>query len=604
MCGIFAYTGNKKAQTIVLEGLKKLEYRGYDSAGLAYIEQDKIVVNKCCGRVSNLEEILDDSRSSIAIGHTRWATHGEVTDQNAHPHISEDLSIALVHNGIIENYEDIKKELTSVTFNSDTDSEVMLQAIAKHNKSSLMEGIFSTLKQLKGSYACVLLSPNEPDTLYAFTQESSLVIGVGEGENYVASDLHAFMDHTRKVIYLGDGEVAKITPNEISIFQSPSKQIKNFVEDIATDQSKAEKGIYEHFTLKEIFEQSKTLSQAFLNRIDDTGKQVVFEKQSNLDLNFLKGVQRIVILACGTSWHAACYASYLMEERLEIPVETHIASEFRYRKLLLQENTLIIAISQSGETADTLAAIKALKAKGAFVLSICNVMSSSISRLADATLFLRAGPEIGVCSTKAFTSQVVVLFLLSIVMEQSKKAKQDTAVMIEALKSLPEQVQAILDQSESIHSLAKRYSKYKHFFYLGRHYMFPCSLEGALKLKEITYINANAYPAGEMKHGPIALISDDCPTLAFCCNKHTYTKMVNNIKEIKARGGRVLAVAPEGDDYMKDLVDDIIFVPQTIDELMIVNASVASQLFAYYVALENGMNVDMPRNLAKSVTVE
>lgn len=609
MCGIFAYLGKSDAIEKVHEGLKKLEYRGYDSAGIAYIFSKQLRTCKVSGRVQDLvNQMQGHSESpSIALGHTRWATHGEVNEQNAHPHWDSSRRFGLVHNGIIENYIALKNELLELgeTFYSETDTEILAKYLAYYLKShDMLSSIFKLMSKLEGTFAVVVMDTQEEDALYAFTKESPLLIGVGEHENYLASDFHSFIDYTRKVVYLEDFEVARVSRKNYTVYNSKGKKLDKKEEEQSQEISEVGKGCYEHFTLKEIFEQSSTLSSAFSSRIDAKNSRVIFEEQEHFDMEKLKTLEHVIILACGTSWHAAYYAAYLLEERTELFVEVHISSEFRYRRKKIKPNTLVIAISQSGETADTLAAIKELKKQQAMVLGLCNVAGSTLARLADFTLYLRAGPEIGVCSTKAFTSQIVVLFLLCLYIERLQQPEVKHEQLLKALKSLPEQVAKILAASEGIAELAKRYKHHEHFFYLGRHYMLPSCLEGALKLKEISYINANAYPAGELKHGPIALISQDCPTLAFCCNEHTYAKMLSNIKEIKARKGKVIAILPEGDQQIAAVVDESIFVPKTVDELMIINVSVVGQLFAYYIAKEKGMDIDKPRNLAKSVTVE
>lgn len=608
MCGIFGYTGKKNANKVAIEGLKKLEYRGYDSAGVAYLEQGQIEFVKQRGKVAELEKALENNHSvpQLAIAHTRWATHGKPSEINAHPHLDPISSLALVHNGIIENYLSLRNMLIDkgFTFKSETDTEVVSNLISHFYKGDLLDTIKHVLTLLHGAFSIALIHKDSPDKIYAFAQHAPLAIGLGRDEAFVSSDPNVFSGFTRDVAFLGNGEIAVVSPEKIELFSSDLKRIDRELEKLKSLATEITKAGYEHYTLKEIFEQPISISNAIDERFIEEYGTGVFPNL-NMSPSELLSVQRILILACGTSWHAGYLTTYLMEDLARIPTQVEISSEYRYKNPVVVPGTLVIAISQSGETADTIAAVRELKAKGAPILAICNVESSTLAREADNTLFLHAGPEIGVCSTKAFTSQVVLLALFSLMMARMRHlSKAEGVTFIQALKALPEQVAKVLDRATGIQQLAQKYAQYENFFFLGRRYMYPTAMEGALKLKEISYINANAYAAGEMKHGPIALISKDCPTVAFCANKQTYTKFISNLMEVKARGGPVLAIAEEGCEGLEGIADDVIYVPETIDELAAIPSSVAGQLFAYYVALCRGADIDQPRNLAKSVTVE
>ncbi len=608
MCGIFGYVGKKNAVEVSINGLKRLEYRGYDSAGIATVINGKIQYCKEVGKVAVLEKevIKSGMQSDIAIAHTRWATHGIPSTANAHPHFDTINTLAVVHNGIIENHEKLHALLVSqgVKFVSETDTEVISHLIAQNYEGDFLKAVQKVVPMLEGSFAIAVVHQDHPDTIIAVAHASPLVVGIGSGEAFISSDLHAFSGHTRNVLFLEDAEIAVVTPEKVEIFNADMEQIDKKPKELEVVTEEATKGDYKHFTLKEIYDQPQAIKSALLSRFFEEFGTAKFD-EVKFDVNELLAIERILILACGTSWHAGYVGSYIIEESARIPVEVEISSEFRYKNPIVPYGTLVIAISQSGETADTLAAVRELKARGAKVLGICNVHNSSLSREADATIFLRAGAEIGVCSTKAFTSQVVVLALINLLLARMHgMSKSDGQAFIEALKLLPEQVEQVLRKADQIHELAKKYYKYQNFFYIGRSYMFPTALEGALKLKEISYINANGYPAGEMKHGPIALINADCPTVALCANNNTFDKIVSNLMEVKARKGKVIAIAEEGQDAIKGIADDIIWVPKTIDELAAIPTTVATQLFAYYVALERGEDIDQPRNLAKSVTVE
>jgi glucosamine--fructose-6-phosphate aminotransferase (isomerizing) len=608
MCGIFGYVGKKNSVEIAINGLKRLEYRGYDSAGIAGIKDHELIYCKEVGKVAILEKMVDEKqlKLDIAIAHTRWATHGKPNEVNAHPHFDAKKNLALVHNGIIENHDLLRKQLQEkgIKFRSETDTEVIAQLIGLYYEGDLLKAVQKTIPQLKGAFAIALIHRDHPDQIIAVAHECPLVIGISAEEAFLSSDSHAFAAHIRDVVFISDSEIAVVKADKLEIFNSSMEPILVETEQLSIQREEISKGGYEHFTLKEIHEQPQSIRNALLSRyLEDYGTSV-FE-ELNFDVNELLAVERILILACGTSWHAGYVASYLIEDMARIPVQVEISSEFRYKNPIVPHGTFVIAISQSGETADTLAAFRELKAKGAKVLGICNVYGSTLSREADSTLFLKAGPEIGVCSTKAFISQVTVLSLVSLLLARMRHmSKNEGQAFIQSLKILPEQAQKVLNQSKHIHALAKKYARYQNFFYLGRRYMYPTALEGALKLKEISYINANGYPAGELKHGPIALINEDCPSVAFCANKMTADKLLSNLMEIKARSGKVIAIAEEGYDIIKDIADDIIWVPETIDEIATIPSTIAAQLFAYYVAYERGEDIDRPRNLAKSVTVE
>lgn len=607
MCGIFGYIGSKNAVKMALDGLKRLEYRGYDSAGLAGVKEKTLFFGKEVGKISVLEKELERQgipSLPMAIAQTRWATHGKVCRINAHPHFDASGALALVHNGIIENHDVLRKELEKkgAPFLSDTDTEVIAHLIGSYYEGDLLGAVQKAVSRLKGAYAVALVHRDFPDQIIAIAHEAPLAIGIGEQEAFISSDPNAFAFHTRQAIYLSNSEIAVIKASSQQVYnteQAINKEscvIEGRFEDVS-------KGDFEHYTLKEIHEQPQSIRNALLSRILPEYGTAIFE-----ELNFkavdLLTVERILILACGTSWHAGYVASYLLEDLARIPVQVEISSEFRYKNPIVPPGTLVIAISQSGETADTLAAVREVKAKGARVLAVCNVKASTLVREADETIFLRAGPEIGVCSTKAFTNQVVVLALFTLLMARMRHmGKGEGQEFLQALLQLPDQVQAVLDQSDQIEKIAHAYAHYDHFFYLGRRYMYPACLEGALKLKEISYINANGYPAGEIKHGPIALINECCPTVALCGDRMTYDKILSNLTEIKARQGPILAIANEKDPYLEKIADHVLYVPFSISELVI-PTTVATQLLAYYIAQKRGADIDQPRNLAKSVTVE
>lgn len=607
MCGIFGYIGPQKSVQVVLAGLKKLEYRGYDSTGIAGIHNGEILFRKEVGKLDRLEAAVANLELDAAIGHTRWATHGKPCRENAHPQFDEQMSVAVVHNGIIENDQELRLLLkqNGVTFKSDTDTEVIPHLIAHFYKGNFIEAVRTVVSMLKGAYALAIIHRDFPDCIIAVAKECPLAIGIGSNESFISSDSHAFASYTRDVLFLSACEIAVVHPGSYEVYDLNHTQIKKGLDRLEIRAEDSAKGSFEHFTLKEIFDQPAVLDNALKGRINEEFGTVKFDELT-LDINDFSAIERILILGCGTSWHAGYLGEYMLEDIARIPVQVEISSEYRYKNPIVPHGTFVIAISQSGETADTLAATRELQAKGAKVLALCNVHGSTLDREADACIYLRAGAEIGVCSTKAFTNQVITLYLLTIMLARMRHlTRNEGQEYLYPVKQLSLQIQQVLDRADQIREIAKRYAHYDNFFYVGRRYMFPTCLEGALKLKEISYINANGYPAGELKHGPIALITEQCPTVAFCSNKQTYGKTLNNLREIKARSGPIIAIAEEGiNGELAEIADAIIWVPETSDELACIPSSVAAQLFAYYVALERGTEIDKPRNLAKSVTVE
>lgn len=607
MCGIFGYVGSRNVVNTVISGLQRLEYRGYDSAGLAGVQDKRIVFCKEVGKVSVLETEAKKQNWDLraAISQTRWATHGKVTKANAHPHFDMHRTLAVVHNGIIENHEYLRRQLKEkgVQFISDTDTEVIAHLISSLYEGDLLAAVQKAVIELQGSYAVALVHRDYPDQIVAIAHEAPLVIGIGDHEAFLSSDPHAFAFYTRQAIYLSNSEIAIIKADSQQVYSTQERVDKEF-HTLNQELSQVSKGDFEHFTLKEIYEQPQTIRNALLSRFVFEYGTAIFEELTFNDGDLLE-VERILILGCGTSWHAGYVASYMLEELARIPVQVEISSEFRYKNPIIPPGTFVIAISQSGETADTIAAVREVKAKGAKVLALCNVHGSTLVREADCTIFLKAGAEIGVCSTKAFTSQVVVLSLFTLLMARMRHmSKAEGQHFLNLLLQLPEQVQAVLNQASYIAEIAEKYAHYEDFFYIGRRYMYPTCLEGALKLKEISYINANGYPAGEVKHGPIAFISEDCPTVALCGDRMTYAKLLSNLMEIKAREGKIFAIATREDEHLEDIADDVLYVPAASDELGVIPVTVANQLFAYYIAKLRGLDIDHPRNLAKSVTVE
>lgn len=609
MCGIFGYIGNRNRNVVktVLNGIKKLEYRGYDSSGIAGLKGNELLYCKEVGKIVFLEEqaLARGLELDCAIAHTRWATHGKPSQENAHPQFNSSLSLAIVHNGIIENYESLRSDLKNqgVQFVSETDTEVVAHLIESYYKGDLLEAFQQALLQLKGAYAIVIVHKDYPGRIFCVAHDSPLAIGIGNEEAFIASDPAAFGEYTQDVIFLMSNEIAVVTSRETHLFTLENKRISKPVEKIDSTSVEINKGKFEHFTLKEIYEQPITASHALSGRLSEEFGTALFKEKKIDQIDFL-AVQRVVILACGSSWHAGYIASYMIEELAGIPVDVEISSEFRYKNSVVIPNTLVIAISQSGETADTIAAVRELKAKGVKVVGLCNVPTSTLVREADATIFLKAGPEIGVCSTKAFTNQLILLSEFALMLARIHRMnKAEGHKFIHALERIPSQIQEVLDQAPLIEKIAENYAHYENFFFIGRHYMYPTSLEGALKLKEIAYINANGYPAGEMKHGPIALINEECPTVALCANDATFNKLLSNLMEIKARNGRVIAIAGTHQN-VSSVADDLISIPETIDALSPILAAIANQLFAYHMANKRGKEIDQPRNLAKSVTVE
>ena len=617
MCGIFAFIrsqeksiGHSDPVNVCMEGLKLLEYRGYDSSGIAGIIEGKIESCKRAGKIRALEEAVDSQklRLDIAIAHTRWATHGVPNQENAHPHFNEERSLALVHNGIIENHNAIRDKLikVGVRFESETDTEVIAKLICHHYRGNLRTAVQKSIRELHGSLAIAVIHRDHPDEIVAASRESPLVLGIDQenGEAYISSDANSFNGKSLEVAYLKDDEVAVLKHNKMQVYNSHGKKVEKATEMIGFSSEPISKNGYEHYMLKEIHEQPQTLQQSMQDRLHEEFGTAEFE-ELKLDPQELQSKNRVLILACGTSWHAGCIAASMLEHIARIPTETEIASEFRYTNPIISKDTLVIAISQSGETADTIAAVREAKAKGAKVIGVCNVPHSTLSREADSCLFLRAGPEVSVCSTKAFTSQLTVLALFTLYMARLRHLdKLEGQAFLKELKHLPTKVTQVLSQAPQIEAYAKQYARFEHFFYIGRRYMFPTSLEAALKLKEISYLNANGYPAGEMKHGPIALVNPDLAVIGLCGNLQTFDKVMSNLMEVKARGGQILAFAPKGKEEILKITGDVIWIPKVIDPLASIPYSVATQLFAYYIAKLCGTDIDQPRNLAKSVTVE
>jgi len=614
MCGIVGYIGKRKAYPILIKGLHRLEYRGYDSAGVALInEQGCLNVYKAKGKVSELEAFCADKDTcgNIGIAHTRWATHGEPNTVNAHPHYSESERLAIIHNGIIENYAVLKAGLMEqgYTFKSDTDTEVLVQLIEYTQVDQhvdLKTAVQLALQQVVGAYAIAVLDKDHPDTLIAARKGSPLVVGIGEDEYFLASDATPIVEYTDKVIYIEDEEVVSLRlGEEVDITTIGNVQKTPEIKRLELSLSQLEKGGYPHFMLKEIFEQPRTLTDSMRGRVNVRQDNIALSGFIDNKDRFLNA-KRIIITACGTSWHAGLIAMYAIEEFAQIPVEVEYSSEFRYRKPVINKDDVVIAISQSGETADTLAAIQLAKSKGAFIFSICNVVGASIPRVSDSGCYTHVGPEIGVASTKAFTAQVVALTMLALCIgrEKGTMSKEQYLRIVRELGQIPDKIERVLGQNKRIADFAKTFTYAQNFIYLGRGYNFPVSLEGALKLKEISYIHAEGYPAAEMKHGPIALISQEMPVVVVAPHCGTYEKVVSNIQEIKARKGRVIAVVTEGDELVSKIADYIIEVPQTEECLTPLLTVIPLQLLAYHIAVVKGCDVDQPRNLAKSVTVE
>ncbi|MBR3545872.1 MAG: glutamine--fructose-6-phosphate transaminase (isomerizing) [Oscillospiraceae bacterium] len=608
MCGIVGFTGTQDAGPLLLDGLKRLEYRGYDSAGIAVQSDGMIRAAKASGHLQNLCEKTHDGADlpgTCGIGHTRWATHGAPTVTNAHPHLSDDGVFAVVHNGIIENYAELREELIGrgFVFHSETDTEVVVHLLDSYYKGDLKSAVMKTVSRLSGSYALGVVCADHPGELIAVKSASPLILGVGVGESFFASDVTALVSHTRNVIYLEDGEFASLTPDRITVFDCTGKEVEKKVSRVVWDVEAAEKGGYEHFMLKEIMEQPRALKAAVEPRVRDG--EIVLDGVE-LTAEQLKGIRRVVITACGSAYHAGCVGRYIMEELCRIPVEAEVASELRYRNPLIGEDTLVIVISQSGETADTIAALKECKERGARTLAIVNVVGSTVAKLADDVLYTWAGPEIAVATTKGYTTQVAVLSLLSVYMARKLERIGDDRYreLVSGIRSLPERCQRSIDLNTHVAYLAKRYHNNSSLFFIGRNLDYAACLEASLKLKEISYIHSEAYAAGELKHGTIALIEEGRLVVALCCYEALFDKLASNIKEVKARGAKVMAVVQEGNRRIFAEADDVLFAPIVDPLLIAITEIVPLQLFAYYVAKENGCDIDKPKNLAKSVTVE
>lgn len=610
MCGIIGYIGNKNCVPLLIEGLKRLEYRGYDSAGIGIIKDGKSIIVKNKGKVSELQAKVEQLylESNVGLGHTRWATHGIPNEINAHPHQNSDGTIFLIHNGIIENYKVLKKILSQegYKFSSETDTEVIAHLIDSFLKKGydIFKATRLALLEVEGTYGLAILCTKEPDKIIVARKGSPIILGIGNNENFVASDVSAVLAHTKNVIYLEDGEIALLKKDDYLVRTITDDEVIKEVQEISMTLDEIDKGGYPHFMLKEIMEQPESLRNSIRGRLlleEGTAKL------GGLDniIDDLLDVDRFIITACGTSWHAGLVAEYMFEQFIRIPTEVEYASEFRYRNPVINKRDAVFFISQSGETADTLAALRETKLRGGIAIGICNVVGSSIARESDSGVYIHAGPEIGVASTKAFTSQLIVLALITLLIARRKNLSLENGREIaKAISRIPDQVAEILKLNDKIEKIAEEFKDAKNFLYLGRGYNFPVALEGALKLKEISYIHAEGYPAAEMKHGPIALIDENMPVVFIAPKDATYDKIISNIQEVKARGGRIIAIASESDEEIKDLVEYVIYIPHTIAMLKPILTVIPLQLLAYYIAVKKGLNVDQPRNLAKSVTVE
>ena len=621
MCGIIGYIGKKQASPILLDALLRLEYRGYDSAGVSVLREGDLQIVKRKGKIAEgLGKALAKKKilGQVGVGHTRWATHGAPSDENSHPHLDQSSGIAIVHNGVIENYDTLKERMLKDghVFQSATDTEVFAHLIGEHydkvkklnshngDTHLLAVAVMNAIKEVTGAFGIAVMCKDFPDVIVGARRGSPLIVGVGDGENFLASDATAIAQYTRQVIYLNENDLVTLTAKDFKVVNLGSGSTEAKIHKLDYDAEAAELGGYEHFMLKEIFEQPRTVANALRGRVDADEATAKFGGL-NLTNAELRAIDRIIITACGTSWHAGIVGEYLIEELAHIPVEVEYASEFRYRNAPVEKNTLILCITQSGETADTLAGLREAKRRGHKVLAICNVVGSSIARESDGGIYLHAGPEIGVASTKAFTSQVTVLTLFALMMGRIRMLSNPRGrQLIAALEKIPAQIETLLAQNAAIAKLSQRYTKAQNFFFLGRQYNFPVALEGALKLKEISYIHAEGYPAAEMKHGPIALIDEETPTVVIIPNDSMYEKTLSNLQEIKARGGPIIAVANEGNAQIAKMCDDVIYVPETLDCLFPLLAVVPLQLLSYHIAVARGCDVDKPRNLAKSVTVE
>jgi len=610
MCGIIGYIGTRPANEVIFDGLTRLEYRGYDSAGIAVVDNNKIHVHKDIGKLRNIrKQLLDDfqSTSSIGIGHTRWATHGRPSAFNAHPHGDCQTTLMVAHNGIIENFMKLRKSLSESghTFTSETDSEVLAHLIEAAYKGDLKQAVLDAVKRVEGAYAIAVIHKDHPDRLVCVRKESPLIVGLGSGENFIASDVTAILQYTRQVVYLDNLEGAEVTRDGVSFFSVDNVAVEKKSVQIDWNPVAAEKGGFSHFMLKEIFEQPQVIRNTIGGRTSEEDGKIYLEELKLTGPDIYR-TQRIVMVACGTAYYAACVGKYLIEKLVRIPVECDLASEFRYRSPLVDGNTLVIAISQSGETADTLAAVKEARKRGAKVLGVVNAKESSLTREVDGLVYIHAGPEIGVASTKAYIAMLTALTLLALMLGKIRSVLEPSYVQekIRELKVLPQQIERVLDRCEEIKEVAAKYLDARSFLYLGRGFNYPTALEGALKLKELSYIHAEGYAAGEMKHGPIALIDQEMPVMAIVTESDVYEKTISNLKEVQARSGRLIAIATEGDQEIRSMTDHVIEVPRVSDIFSPIITVVPLQLFAYYVADLRGLDVDQPRNLAKSVTVE
>jgi glucosamine--fructose-6-phosphate aminotransferase (isomerizing) len=618
MCGIIGYVGTKSATPILIEGLRRLEYRGYDSSGLAVLNGNGLLLRKKKGKIDEgLAPLLQHEPATgvLGIGHTRWATHGPPSDENSHPHLDQTGTVAVVHNGIIENYDRIKERLLKAghTFRSDTDTEVLAHLIGEHfakcrtkkgDSNPLASAVCEALREVIGTYGLVVFSTEQPGVLVGARRGSPLIIGIGNGENFMASDANAIVSHTRQVVYLNDYDVATVTSDRFDVQNLGTDTAKVQISELEFGAEAAERGEFSHFMLKEIYEQPRTVENALRGRVDLEGATTRFGGL-NMSIEALRAIDRVVIAASGTSWHAALVGEYLIEEFAHIPVEVEFAHEFCYRNAPLERGTVLLVISQSGETADTLAALREAKRRGHCALAIVNVVGSTIAREADGGIYMHAGPEIGVASTKAFVSTLTVLSLLAVHLGRMRMLSARRALeMLKALQALPGQIEQLLQQSDSLRKMAAKYAKADDFFFLSRGYTFPVALEGALKLKEISYIHAEGYSAAEMKHGPIALIDPQTPTIFLVPQDSMYEKTMANLAMIRARKGPIIALATEGDKQIQQVADDVIYIPQTLEPVVPILATIPLQLFAYHIAVLRGCDVDKPRNLAKSVTVQ
>ncbi len=606
MCGIVGITGDQEAVPVLLEGLRRLEYRGYDSAGMAIVQSDGLQLVKKKGKIKDLEEALPAGRlhGTCGIAHTRWATHGPPNTINAHPHLAD--RVAVVHNGIIENFGVLKIQLENKghTFTSETDSEVLAHLISDQYAGNLEEAVQRSLKLVEGTFGIAVVHADEPDKIVGARRGSPLVVGIGDGVNYLASDVAAVLGHTRQVIYLDDWEMVVLTPENVATMNIDNQRVSKEIQEITWDLDQIQKSGYPHYMLKEIFEQPETILNAFRGRILPDSGDVKLGGISLTDWE-IRNIRRIIILACGTSWHAGLVGEYLLEEYAHIPVEVEYASEFRYRSPIIEPGTICLTVSQSGETIDTLEAMREAKRRGSKVLGITNVVGSTIARESECGVYIHAGPEIGVASTKAFTSQVTILILLALLLGRRNHISAEMGIrLLDELQRIPELIQRVLDKSDQIKEIAEVYANARNFLYLGRGYNFPIALEGALKLKEISYIHAEGYPAAEMKHGPIALIDPDMPVVVLCTKDGSYEKIQGNVQEVRARAGKIISIVTDGDTEIAKLSDHVITIPKTMNMLCPLLSVVPLQLLAYHIAVLRGEDVDQPRNLAKAVTVE